>query len=331
MSQLGGQDLSGIGFGLGLDRTYLACQAEEIELGPESAVDVYVVPLGAARRRAALLATDLRRADVRTDLAYGERASKSAMKSADRSGAPWVVVLGERDLGAGGRAGQEHGHRRPDRRPARRDRPPPRGEAHVIRTHDAGALRAEPTPARPSPSPGGWPGAATTAAWPSWTCARPAGSCRWSSATRRSRTSLRNEYCLKVTGDGRAAARGQRQPQPALGRDRGHRGRRRGAERRGTAALPPSTTTWTSGRRPGSEHRYLDLRRTGPNAALRLRSKVNTAARDVLDRHDFVEIETPTLTRSTPEGAPDFLVPGAAAARAAGTPCRRARSCSSSC
>ena len=56
-------------------------------------------------------------------------------------------------------------------------------------------------------------------------------------------------------------------------------------------------------------HRYLDLRRTGPNAALRLRSKVNQAARDVLDRRGFVEIETPTLTRCTPEGARDFLVP----------------------
>ena len=57
------------------------------------------------------------------------------------------------------------------------------------------------------------------------------------------------------------------------------------------------------------KHRYLDLRRSGPAAAIRLRSKVNKAARDVLDEHDFVEIETPTLTRSTPEGARDFLVP----------------------
>ncbi|WP_310963261.1 aspartate--tRNA ligase [Nocardioides terrisoli] len=56
-------------------------------------------------------------------------------------------------------------------------------------------------------------------------------------------------------------------------------------------------------------HRYLDLRRSGPSAALRLRSRANKAARDVLDAHDFVEIETPTLTRSTPEGARDFLVP----------------------
>jgi aspartyl-tRNA synthetase len=57
------------------------------------------------------------------------------------------------------------------------------------------------------------------------------------------------------------------------------------------------------------KHRYLDLRRPAPAAALRLRSKANQAARRVLDEQDFVEIETPTLTRSTPEGARDFLVP----------------------
>jgi aspartyl-tRNA synthetase len=56
-------------------------------------------------------------------------------------------------------------------------------------------------------------------------------------------------------------------------------------------------------------YRYLDLRRDGPGGAIRLRSKVNAAARGVLAAHDFVEIETPTMTRSTPEGARDFLVP----------------------
>nr|WP_206037540.1 aspartate--tRNA ligase [Rhodococcus sp. HNM0569] len=64
---------------------------------------------------------------------------------------------------------------------------------------------------------------------------------------------------------------------------------------------------------PGEEarlkYRYLDLRRPGPGHALRLRSRVNAAARDVLSTHEFVEVETPTLTRSTPEGARDFLVP----------------------
>ncbi|MGA7130736.1 MAG: aspartate--tRNA ligase, partial [Mycobacterium sp.] len=56
-------------------------------------------------------------------------------------------------------------------------------------------------------------------------------------------------------------------------------------------------------------YRYLDLRRDGPGGAIRLRSKVNAAARGVLAANDFVEIETPTMTRSTPEGARDFLVP----------------------
>ena len=56
-------------------------------------------------------------------------------------------------------------------------------------------------------------------------------------------------------------------------------------------------------------HRYLDLRRKRPGDALRMRSKVNQVARDVLLERDFVEVETPTLTRSTPEGARDFLVP----------------------
>ncbi|WP_218220040.1 aspartate--tRNA ligase [Nesterenkonia sp. Act20] len=56
-------------------------------------------------------------------------------------------------------------------------------------------------------------------------------------------------------------------------------------------------------------HRYLDMRREGPQRALRLRSEANRVARDLLHEQAFTEIETPTLTRSTPEGARDFLVP----------------------
>ncbi|MDT0215365.1 aspartate--tRNA ligase [Rothia sp. ARF10] len=68
----------------------------------------------------------------------------------------------------------------------------------------------------------------------------------------------------------------------------------------------------TVGEEARLKHRYLDLRRPGASsagAAIRLRSRVNAAARQVLGERDFVEIETPTLTRSTPEGARDFLVP----------------------
>jgi histidyl-tRNA synthetase len=101
MAQLGGQELSGIGFGLGIDRTFLACQAEGLRPGPSRSLDVYVVPLGEARSRAALLVTELRRAGVRTDLSFGSRGLKGAMKGADRSGAPYVIVIGERDLEQG--------------------------------------------------------------------------------------------------------------------------------------------------------------------------------------------------------------------------------------
>ena len=56
-------------------------------------------------------------------------------------------------------------------------------------------------------------------------------------------------------------------------------------------------------------YRYLDLRREGPAANLRLRSKVTSTIRNVMENLEFLEIETPYLTRSTPEGARDFLVP----------------------
>lgn len=101
MAELGGQELSGIGFGLGIDRTYLACRAEGLSPGPVRALDVYVVPLGAARARAAALVTELRRAGVRADMSFGERGIKGAMKGADRSGAPYTLVIGERDLDQG--------------------------------------------------------------------------------------------------------------------------------------------------------------------------------------------------------------------------------------
>jgi histidyl-tRNA synthetase len=102
MSQLGGQDLGGIGFGLGTDRTYLACRAEGLTVGRGERCDVFLVPLGgAAKDRLVALGGQLRVAGVRTDLAYGDRGLKGAMKAADRSGARFAVVVGDRDLESG--------------------------------------------------------------------------------------------------------------------------------------------------------------------------------------------------------------------------------------
>jgi aspartyl-tRNA synthetase len=120
--------------------------------------------------------------------------------------------------------------------------------------------------------------------------------------------SLRSEYCLKVTGEVSLRPEGNANPNLPSGEIEVIAGDVEVLS--ASAALPfPIDEHVDVGEEARLRHRYLDLRRSGPREALRLRSRVNRAARDVLDGHGFVEIETPTLTRSTPEGARDFLVP----------------------
>jgi aspartyl-tRNA synthetase len=126
---------------------------------------------------------------------------------------------------------------------------------------------------------------------------------------------LRSEYCLKVTGEVAARPEGNQNPHLPTGEIEVIAQPVDGVEVLSPAApLPfPIDDTGHGAGEVGEEvrlaHRYLDLRRSGPAAALRLRSEVNRAARGVLAERGFVEVETPTLTRSTPEGARDFLVP----------------------
>ncbi|WP_182526657.1 aspartate--tRNA ligase [Nocardioides dongkuii] len=119
---------------------------------------------------------------------------------------------------------------------------------------------------------------------------------------------LRNEFCLKVTGEVVERTEGNVNPNLATG---AYEVVASDVEVLSAAApLPfPISDHVDVGEEARLKYRYLDLRRSGPNHALRLRSKINKAARDVLESREFVEIETPTLTRSTPEGARDFLVP----------------------
>ena len=102
MAELGGQDLSGIGFGLGVDRTMLALRAEGRAVGESSRCEVFGVPMGEqAKLELASVAAALRAAGVRVDLAYGDRGVKGAMRAADRSGAVLALVAGDRDIEAG--------------------------------------------------------------------------------------------------------------------------------------------------------------------------------------------------------------------------------------
>jgi aspartyl-tRNA synthetase len=119
---------------------------------------------------------------------------------------------------------------------------------------------------------------------------------------------LRSEYCIAVTGDVSLRPEGNRNDALPSG----------AVEVVATslevlsesAPLPfPIDDHIEVGEEARLRHRYLDLRRSGPAAAMRLRSEVNRTAREVLHAEGFIEVETPTLTRSTPEGARDFLVP----------------------
>ena len=102
MEQLGGQSLSGIGFGLGVDRALLAAEAEEV-IGSDSFVsDLFIVPLGeSAKLQALTIATSLRARGKRVEIAFGDRALKGAMKGADKSGATYVIVLGDAEISSG--------------------------------------------------------------------------------------------------------------------------------------------------------------------------------------------------------------------------------------
>jgi aspartyl-tRNA synthetase len=177
----------------------------------------------------------------------------------------------------------------------------------VIRTHDAGSLRAS--------------DAGTTVTLAGWVgTRRDHGGVAFIDLRDRSGIvqvvvrgdeiahDLRNEWVLAVTGEVRA--RDERNVNPNLPTGEVEVVASSIQVLNEAAPLPFQLDAYAEvGEEARLRYRYLDLRRAAPAAALRLRSDLNRAARETLYRHGFTEIETPTLTRSTPEGARDFLVP----------------------
>lgn len=177
----------------------------------------------------------------------------------------------------------------------------------MIRTHDAGALRAEHV--GQTVTLAGWVARRRDHGGVAFIDLREAsGVVQVVVRDEAVAHGLRNEYCLKVVGEVARRPEGNANPNLPSGDIEVIAATVEVLSE--AAPLPfPIDEHVEVGEEVRLKHRYLDLRRTAPNAALRLRSEVNRAARDVLARHDFVEVETPTLTRSTPEGARDFLVP----------------------
>lgn len=102
MGEIGGQDITGIGFGIGLDRALLAVEAEELEIPISFASDLFIIPMGEAAKSAALkYAAELRSNGFKVELAFGDRALKTSMKAADKSGARYSLVIGETEISSG--------------------------------------------------------------------------------------------------------------------------------------------------------------------------------------------------------------------------------------
>ncbi|MEV4532994.1 aspartate--tRNA ligase [Asanoa sp. NPDC049518] len=176
----------------------------------------------------------------------------------------------------------------------------------MIRTHDAGSLRA--TDAGSAVTLAGWVARRRDHGGVIFVDLRDASGVVQVVFREEDAHHLRNEYCVRVEGEVAARPAGNENPDLPTGE----------IEVNATvlevlseaAPLPlPVDDNIDAGDDIRLRHRYLDLRRSGPSNALKLRSKANQIARRVLHDRDFNEIETPTLTRSTPEGARDFLVP----------------------
>ena len=102
MGEIGGQDITGIGFGIGLDRALLAVEAEGVVIPENFVSDLFIIPMGVAAKSAALkYAAELRAGGFKVELAFGDRALKTAMKIADKSGARYSLVIGDEEIASG--------------------------------------------------------------------------------------------------------------------------------------------------------------------------------------------------------------------------------------
>ncbi|WP_084130464.1 aspartate--tRNA ligase [Demequina sp. NBRC 110055] len=176
----------------------------------------------------------------------------------------------------------------------------------MLRTHLAGNLRA--TDAGTTVTLAGWVGRRRDHGGVAFIDLRDASGFAQVVIREEIAHSLRNEYVVQVTGEVRERPEGSANPNLPSGEIEVVVSEVTILNE--AAPLPmPVDEHVTVGEEARLKYRYIDLRRPQPRANMVLRSKANQAARRVLDRHEFLEIETPTLTRSTPEGARDFLVP----------------------
>lgn len=176
----------------------------------------------------------------------------------------------------------------------------------MIRTHDAGSLSA--SDAGSTVTLAGWVATRRDHGGVTFIDVRDASGSAQVVFREADAHALRNEWVIAVTGEVRLRPEGNVNPAIPTGEIEVVASSLEILNQAG--ALPFQVDEHAEvGEEARLKYRYLDLRRPGPAAAIRLRSQVNRAARETLYERNFVEIETPTMTRSTPEGARDFVVP----------------------
>ncbi|MEU4782275.1 aspartate--tRNA ligase [Micromonospora sp. NPDC023633] len=176
----------------------------------------------------------------------------------------------------------------------------------MIRTHDAGSLRA--TDAGTTVTLAGWVARRRDHGGVIFVDLRDASGVVQVVFREEDAHALRNEFCVRVTGEVTRRPEGNENPELPTGEIEVTATELEVLSEAAPLPLPVDDQV-EAGDDIRLRYRYLDLRRSGPAKAMRLRSRANQLARAVLHERDFLEIETPTLTRSTPEGARDFLVP----------------------
>ncbi|WBB89714.1 aspartate--tRNA ligase [Verrucosispora sp. WMMC514] len=176
----------------------------------------------------------------------------------------------------------------------------------MIRTHDAGSLRA--TDAGTTVTLAGWVARRRDHGGVIFVDLRDGSGVVQVVLREEDAHALRNEYCVKVVGEVTRRPAGNENPELPTGEIEVTAAELEVLSEAAPLPLPVDDQV-VAGDDVRLRYRYLDLRRGGPARAMRLRSRANQLARTVLHERDFLEIETPTLTRSTPEGARDFLVP----------------------
>jgi aspartyl-tRNA synthetase len=176
----------------------------------------------------------------------------------------------------------------------------------VIRTHNAGSLRA--ADARSTVTLAGWVARRRDHGGVIFVDLRDGSGVVQVVFREEDAHALRNEFCVKVVGEVTRRPAGNENPDLPTGEVEVTAAELEVLSEAAPLPLPVDDQV-EAGDDLRLKYRYLDLRRSGPANALRLRSRASQLARGVLHERDFLEIETPTLTRSTPEGARDFLVP----------------------